>query len=293
MIKPYELEPKLSIQRPGERPFRILVTEEGRRPGELMAWDFVNRALYEAEHSGGKKLVIATQTGATALPFQEALVEANNHGQFLFSTLVGMGIVIDEFAGAGLDTPWGYLNWQMEKLYKPVGMNPTKILCPGPDNFLTLDQTIERLGGIDFAFGGIGLPASAHYAFHETGVPLKTGCHLATLHEATKAANQDYMPPGMKVPDCGYTLGVATVVSHARHICIAAEGESKIESVVRALTGPIAADCPQSGLRIGSPDTIPELVPCEGGTLTYVICPQIWAALEGPLLLGQLAQAAR
>lgn len=107
------------------------------------------------------------------------------------------------------------------------------------------ESRMQRAGGLVLQFLGIG--RNGHVAFHEPGVPLETGFHVATLSETTRTDAVSRFAPDPP-PEKAVTAGVATLLA-AKRIVLCAFGKAKADAVRAMLHGDVSPACPASGLR--------------------------------------------
>lgn len=115
------------------------------------------------------------------------------------------------------------------------------------ESCLAYEQAIVRAGGIDLQILGIG--TNGHIGFNEPGTTPWSRTRVVKLSEETRAANARHFGSINDVPQFAITMGISTILE-ADAIVLLASGASKAAAVRRALTGPIAADCPASWLRL-------------------------------------------
>lgn len=107
------------------------------------------------------------------------------------------------------------------------------------------EQRLAAMGGVALQFVGIG--RNGHVAFHEPGVPLDVGFHVATLSATTRDDARPRFAPA-EPPARAITSGVATILAASR-VVLCAFGAAKAPAVRAMLVEPIAAACPASALR--------------------------------------------
>jgi glucosamine-6-phosphate deaminase len=107
------------------------------------------------------------------------------------------------------------------------------------------EARLQQRGGVGIQYVGIG--RNGHLAFHEPGVPLDRGFHVAELAAATREdARARFLPA--EAPARAITAGVATILA-ARRIVLCAFGRTKAAAVRSMLEGEVGPACPASALR--------------------------------------------
>jgi glucosamine-6-phosphate deaminase len=107
------------------------------------------------------------------------------------------------------------------------------------------DQTIHRLGGIDFLISGIGV--NGHLAFNEPGSSFESRTRFVELAESTLQLIKGNFSP-QELPHQAITMGMATIFD-ARRILLIASGKTKAAILARALTEVVAPELPASLLQ--------------------------------------------
>ncbi len=88
------------------------------------------------------------------------------------------------------------------------------------------EEAIERHGGIELFFGGIG--PDGHIAFNEPGSSLASRTRVKTLAYDTIIANSRFFDNDIeKVPKQALTVGVGTVMD-AKEVVILVSGAHKV-----------------------------------------------------------------
>src|SRR5581483_2625178 len=107
------------------------------------------------------------------------------------------------------------------------------------------EETIHRLGGIDFLISGIGI--NGHVAFNEPGSAFDSRTRLVELATSTVELIRPMFSEG-ELPEHGITVGLATIFE-ARSILLLASGANKANILARALTGTVSPEVPASILQ--------------------------------------------
>lgn len=117
-----------------------------------------------------------------------------------------------------------------DRLDADCGLRPEQVIFPDQDNIDDLVEKIDRAGGIDACFGGIGI--HGHVAFNEPepGVS-ETGPRRVPLNDFTVTINAVRASVGGNVecfPRAAYTLGMRQVLS-AGQIVLYCRGDSEYD----------------------------------------------------------------
>lgn len=109
----------------------------------------------------------------------------------------------------------------------------------------TMDEIIERKGGIDLMLVGIGM--NGHIGFNEPGVSVDLYAHVIDLDEETQAVGQKYFRSQTSLAQ-GITLGLGHLLE-ARRVMLLANGIKKAEVIRKALEEAITPHLPASIIR--------------------------------------------
>lgn len=176
-----------------------------------------------------------------------------------------MLINMDEYLGA--EGEWidhghplsfrGYMDRRFYQLLDPeLAPRPENRVFPDPRDPERIQQLIERRGGVDAVFGGIGI--NGHMAFNEPpepGEPVDTErfaglpSRALTLSRETRTINANTVGGDVTViPERAVTVGMKEILEsrRARFYC---NRPWQSAVVRRVLHGPITAACPASLLR--------------------------------------------
>jgi predicted N-acetyltransferase YhbS/6-phosphogluconolactonase/glucosamine-6-phosphate isomerase/deaminase len=204
--------------------------------------DEVRRVL-----AASPRALLGFATGGTFGPFLRALGDAIAAGEIAPSFLATH---LDEYVGYAPDRAGGMVHELLTACPPLHAMLARGTFLPVPhvDDAGVLSAHEERLaraGGVQLQLVGLG--RNGHVAFHEPGVPLERGVHVATLAESTRADARARFAPG-EVPARAVTSGVATIRA-CKRVVLCAFGAAKAEAVRAMCEGPLDASCPASGLR--------------------------------------------
>jgi glucosamine-6-phosphate deaminase len=151
----------------------------------------------------------------------------------------------------------GYMNRLFyERLDPKLAPRPENRIFPHPERCNEIQQVIDRRGGVDVCFGGIGI--NGHIAFNEPPEPgeevsdayfasLPTRC--LTLSRETRTINSNTVGGEISIiPHRAITVGMRECLA-ARKMRFYCNRPWQAAVVRRVLHGPITARCPASLLR--------------------------------------------
>ncbi|GHV24181.1 glucosamine-6-phosphate deaminase 1 [Spirochaetia bacterium] len=160
---------------------------------------------------------------------------------------------LDEYVGVEKDDPAGCYYRILHSLYRPLGIAEDRFYVPvtsaagAEEECRRFTRTLKDWGGIDLMLLSIG--RNGHIAFNEPGTPFGTEIHVAALSSSTIEAKTPLFGGSEKVPRCGITMGISTVMQ-ARRIVLAARGAHKKDIIRAVLEGPVTETVPASVLRL-------------------------------------------
>lgn len=178
--------------------------------------------------------VFALPTGSTPVGTYQALARMNKEGKIDFSQ--GNFFNVDEYVGLSRESEQGYYHFLYENLYQYVNVDLTKTHAPdgtAAEPELAAEQyeeMIDRLGGLDVAFLGIG--RNGHIGFNEPAASLHYSTYCVTLTESTIEANARFFKSAEEVPKQALTIGMGTIMK-AKKIVMVASGEDKASAIRR------------------------------------------------------------
>lgn len=190
--------------------------------------------------------VVCIASGHTPLGVLDALRESSLAGRVDLSRCRFVGL--DEWCGIGPDNPGSCRYLLDQRLFLPCRIPTGHIhfydgLTEDPEAAcVQMNETIARLGGLDYLLLGIGM--NGHIALNEPGTPWDVRCHVSTLAPLTVAVGQKYFAAETSL-EKGMTLGLA-YLAEARQTVLMASGESKAAIVRDALYGPVTTELPAS-----------------------------------------------
>jgi glucosamine-6-phosphate deaminase len=206
--------------------------------------------------------VLALPTGNTPLGMYSELVDRSR------ARLVDLGAVrvfnLDEYCGLPHSDPHSYAWFLHQHLVAPAGLAPAQVrLLQGDAADIeaechAYDAAISECGGVDLCVLGLGV--NGHVAFNEPGSRWDLRTHVVHLSHATRAAHERQASVPWKIPACGITMGIKTLIE-ARHILLLIAGTHKESARAAVYAGAADAHWPVTSLLAHPSLTIIEL--CE------------------------------
>jgi glucosamine-6-phosphate deaminase len=194
--------------------------------------------------------VLGLATGSTPVGIYASLVRRYAAGLVRFRDVTTFNL--DEYVGLPADHPESYFSYMRKHLFDAVDAAPERCFLPNgnaPDlaaECARYDALLAAAGRIDLQLLGIG--HNGHIGFNEPDHALLSGTHIVQLKASTREANARFFDSLDEVPTHALTMGIGAILK-AQSILLVVRGEDKAEIVHRALTGPIATDCPASLLQ--------------------------------------------
>lgn len=195
--------------------------------------------------------VIGLATGSTPLGMYEELVNMYNKKEVNFENVKSFNL--DEYYGLSKDNDQSYNYYMQENFFKYINIKPENINIPNgvakdiKEECLSYENRIKEAGGIDIQVLGIGV--NGHIGFNEPDVKFEAETHLVQLDDQTIESNARFFESREEVPTTAISMGIKTIM-HSRKIVLLANGKSKAEAVIKALTGKITPDVPASILQL-------------------------------------------
>jgi len=196
--------------------------------------------------------VLGLATGSTPIGAYQELVRRYLAGDISFSRVTSINL--DEYAGMTAEMPQSYAYFMNEHLFSLVDIDLAKTHLPsGTSSSLEeegarYDQLIEDCGGIDVQLLGMG--HNGHIGFNEPGDSFVAPTHAVELSEKTREANARFFDGDMdKVPTHAITMGIRSIMQ-AKKIILAVSGPDKMETLKKAIYGPITPEVQASILQL-------------------------------------------
>ena len=170
----------------------------------------------------------------------------------------------DDGGYIGESSPLSFRGFMARNVYGQIDpgllMPPEQRIFPDPADPGRADRLIEELGGVDAAFGGIGI--NGHLAFNEAQENMTVeefaalGTRIVTLNPETRTANAIGDRGGAidAMPTQAVTIGMKQILS-ARKVRLGVFREWHRAVVRQAAYGPVAAHFPASLLQ-NHPDAV-------------------------------------
>ena len=162
------------------------------------------------------------------------------------------------------DSPLSFRGFMEQNVYGQIDsellMPPEQRIFPDPADPERTDRLIEKLGGVDVAFGGVGI--NGHLAFNEAREDMTAeefaalGTRVVTLNPETRTANAIGERGGAidAMPTQAITIGMKQILS-ARKVRLGVFREWHRAVVRQAAYGPVTAHFPASLLQ-NHPDAV-------------------------------------
>src|SRR4029077_14704322 len=152
-----------------------------------------------------------------------------------------------------------YRHYMDQRLFLHVNLDPRNTHLPnGMASDLEAEcreyeATIQRFGGIDLQFLGIG--KAGHIGFNEPLSALRSRTRVKALTPTTIRQNAAFFGGEEKMPRRAITMGVGTIIE-ARRCLLLATGESKAGVIAQAVEGPITSMVSASALQLHARCTV-------------------------------------
>ena len=146
----------------------------------------------------------------------------------------------------------------LDLIDKGRGLRKENFYLPDAQNVKAISQAIEKAGGVDICFGGIGL--NGHIAFNEPPESYEgwtdesfaqAPVRVVKLAATTKATNAIFGTGGdlKMVPDYAVTIGMKEILA-SRQIQIFLDWPWQTRIVREAIHGPVTRFCPASYIQL-------------------------------------------
>lgn len=205
--------------------------------------------LFAAEILRNPEAVLGLATGSTPVETYRQLAKWHQEGLLDFSGCQSFNL--DEYVGLAPDHPQSYRRFMDEQLFHHINMKATFVPSGIAENLKAecrrYDRAIEKAGGIDIQFLGIG--HNGHIGFNEPSSKFTYGTQIVNLTESTINANKRYFDSEKDVPRQAISLGMGGIM-RARQIVMVALGKGKAKAVKQMLKGDIDPQVQASILRL-------------------------------------------
>lgn len=192
--------------------------------------------LTENALRGRPDALVCLPTGHTPLGLFRKLQESGDAGLWREAEI----LALDEYLGVTPEEPHSLIGWLKRELLDGLAIGDDRLLSVDPthpepiDACAALEGAIEARRGIEFAVLGLG--PNGHIGFNEPGTRANTATRIVRLAEASIRSNAAYWKDrGGFVPQYGITLGVGTLLKHAKTTVLLVSGEHKADIFARFL----------------------------------------------------------
>ncbi|MBC8875078.1 MAG: 6-phosphogluconolactonase [Planctomycetes bacterium] len=232
---------------------------------EALAVQFARTILQRVRTAGKRKkrVVIIMPVGPTGQWRQMADIAAAEKIDLSRLSIVSMDEYLTPDASRNVPTsdPFSFTDFIKgqfaQKAIRKCGFKKQNWIVPNPKDTSAVEATIERWGGVDVAFAGIGL--NGHIAFNEPPAAsecwtdesfAKSPTRIIKLAETTKATNSIFGTGGDlgRVPDFAVTIGMKEILS-ARRVHVFLDWHWQRFVLRRTLLGPVSRSFPASFLQ--------------------------------------------
>src|ERR671917_2714541 len=222
---------------------RTIIVDDHEHIARLVANRIAN--LIREKQMAGEPAVLGLATGSTPIGVYRELIRMHEEDGVTFRNVVTFNL--DEYYPMSPESVHSYNRYMWENLFSQIDIDPANVHIPRgdiPREEIDLycrryEETIDRIGGIDYQILGIG--KTGHIGFNEPGSGIDSRTRLVTLDTVTRRdASADFFGEE-NVPREAITMGVATILE-AREVAIIATGEHKSSIVKRAVEGKPSPD---------------------------------------------------
>lgn len=161
---------------------------------------------------------------------------------------------LDEFAGAGQDTPYGFACWINDHLIKHLPFKQFKPLNGKAENLeVECERYEELLKEVEIDLACIGIGENGHLAFNDPPVADFADPRLVKIIELDPACREQQMRDGLfpdlaSVPEKALTLTIPAIMRAKSILCIV-PGTHKAIAVWKTIRADISTQCPATILR--------------------------------------------
>lgn len=193
--------------------------------------------------------VLGLATGSTPLETYAALAKWHKEGLLDFSR--SQSFNLDEYVGLAGDHAASYRKFMEDNLFSKINFKhsdlPSGIAKSLSQECRRYDKAIEKAGGIDIQFLGIG--NNGHIGFNEPDDQLSYGTKVIDLTQNTIEANRRFFNHIDEVPRKAISMGLGSIMQ-AKKIVLVALGKGKAEAVKQMVKGDISPRLPASFVRL-------------------------------------------
>jgi glucosamine-6-phosphate deaminase len=190
-------------------------------------------------------------TGSTPIYLYKELVRLHKEEGLSFKNVITINL--DEYYPISRDAYQSYWSFMHRHLFDLIDIDPKNIHLPNgewtkdtlKESCLAYEQTIEKVGGIDFQILGIG--KNGHIGFNEPGSSFHSKTRVIHLDQQTRIANTYEFQDLNKVPKLAITVGISSIMK-AKKIVLLAWG-NKADVVAKAIEADVTEQVPASVLQ--------------------------------------------
>lgn len=206
--------------------------------------------LIAAEILQKPDMVLGLPTGSSPVETYRELIRMNAEGLVDFSRVTTFNL--DEYLGLEGTHPQSYRYFMNDNLFDHVNIDKKNTHVPsgvgdGAANARAYEEAIEKAGGVDLQFMGIGV--NGHIGFNEPAEAFQDKTGVIELTPSTIEANKRFFASADEVPKKAISMGVGTIL-RARKTLLIATGANKAQAVKGLVCGPVAPTLPASALRL-------------------------------------------
>ncbi len=195
--------------------------------------------------------VLGMATGSTPIYLYKELVRMHKEEGLSFKNVITINL--DEYYPISRDAYQSYWSFMHRHLFDLIDIDHANIHLPNgewtkdtlKESCLAYEQTIEKVGGIDFQILGIG--KNGHIGFNEPGSSFHSKTRVIHLDQQTRIANTYEFQDLNKVPKLAITVGISSIMK-AKKIVLLAWG-NKADIVAKAIEADVTEQLPASVLQ--------------------------------------------
>jgi glucosamine-6-phosphate deaminase len=216
----------------------ITVLSSADQIGEAVAQQILDRLTTTDRY------VVGFPAGRSATPVAAALNRLSHQGGVRVDGL--QVVMMDEYVTgqAGRwkllspDTPHSCLGWAHRNLLEPLadlGLRPTSLIAPDPNEPGAFEREVLALGGIDLFVLASG-QGDGHVALNAPGTPRNAPTRVVKLPESTRRDNVSTFPNLQSladVPTYGVTIGTAELAELSHSVVMLLWGPNKAHAFDR------------------------------------------------------------
>jgi glucosamine-6-phosphate deaminase len=208
-------------------------------------------SLIKEKQSKNLPCVLGMATGSTPIFLYKELVRLHKEEGLSFKNVITINL--DEYYPISKSAYQSYWSFMHRHLFDLIDIDPINIHLPNgewtketlKESCLAYEQTIEKVGGIDFQILGIG--KNGHIGFNEPGSSLHSKTRVIHLDQQTRIANTYEFQDLNKVPKLAITVGIGSIMK-AKKIVLLAWG-NKADIVAKAVEAEVTEQVPASVLQ--------------------------------------------